>query len=97
MAFAIATVCISDEVCSMVAFNLCPRTVFHVNDVVAVIRRLPCGDEVISITKIKSVGAVLIETTDHRVFSAAEGLSLGGRQTCFIEPANHRDLRCAAP
>ena len=66
---------------------------FRVNDDVAVMRLLPWGRELISITKIKWVGDLLIETLDCRLFSAADGQSVGGRQTCYLEALKPAHLR----
>ena len=77
----------------MVAFYYRRRDSFRVNDAVAVVRRLPWGRELITITKIKSVGELLIETVDCRLFSAADGQSVGGRQTCCLEAIKPAHLR----
>jgi hypothetical protein len=52
----------------MVAFYQQERTKFRANDAVAIVRRLPWGTEVIRVTKVRRVGATLIETVDNQFF-----------------------------
>jgi hypothetical protein len=72
----------------MVAFYQQERAKFHTNDAVAVVRRLPWGTEMITVTKIRRIGTMLIETFDQHFFSVIDGKSLGGRQASYIELAN---------
>ena len=70
----------------MVAFHPQSQSEFRSNEVVAIVRRLPWGKDVISITKIRYVGDVLVETIDHHFFATGDGRSVGGRLTSYIEP-----------
>ena len=72
----------------MVAFYNQPRTTFQVHDIVAVVRRLPWGRDVLKLTKIKHIGDRLIDTVDSGSFSAADGESMGGRFVSYIELAS---------
>ena len=76
----------------MLALNQQKRMEFRVNDVVAIVRWLPWGREVITITKVKRVGATLIETVDNQLFFASDGESLNGRLRSYIELATPGDL-----
>ena len=71
----------------MVAFYNQPRTTFQVHDIVAVVRRLPWGRDVLKLTKIKHIGDSMIDTVDSGSFSAADGESMGGRFVSYIELA----------
>ena len=76
----------------MVAFYHKERTMFRINDAVAVLHRLPYGCQVMAISKIKQISEMLIETFDHRCFSVADGVSLNGRLPTHIELATPTHL-----
>lgn len=78
----------------MYAFRYQSRPTFRVNELVAVVRPLPWGIEVINVTRVKRVGNTLIETDDHRLFTAEDGASIGGRFCTYIEPANLSHITC---
>jgi hypothetical protein len=87
-AFRIIAYCpaYQEEENAMVAFFYKPRKTFRVNDEVAVVRRFPWVEELITITKVVRVGDTVIETADHRLFFTSDGQSLNLRQTSYLEP-----------
>jgi len=64
---------------------------FWKNQAVAIMRRLPQGREIITLTKVNHIGSRLIETTNHHWFSVSTSQSLDGDGS-YIEPATFEHL-----